>query len=79
MPRIEIERKIPVGRDIFKVRRFEYELPDQIMFDGVLMKYNSRSEFYESSGGFVFVSARDYLLAVLKEKGMAEESSSFEM
>lgn len=79
MPRIELERKVPVCRDIFEVRHLEYELPDQIVLDGVLMTYNERSGFYESSGHIVSVSARDYLRAVLKEKGIAKESSSFEM
>lgn len=74
MPRIELEKKVPIGRGIFEIKRFEYELPEKIMFDDVLMIYNNRSGFYENMGRTISVSVRDYLRTVLREKGLIEES-----
>lgn len=64
MPRITIERKIEVGNKVYRIEADTYELPEQILYEGQLLSYDSYHREYSNSK--FTISARYYLEIQLK-------------
>ena len=65
MPRITIERKIEITKKIYKIESEEYELPEQILFMGQLLSYDSYHKEYSNNN--FSVPAKYYLEIMLKQ------------
>ncbi len=73
MPRVTLERKIEVGKNIYKIETETYELPEQILYMGQLLSYDSYHREYSNSN--FTISAKYYLEIQLKQyKAKKQES-----
>ena len=61
MARIIIEKKISIGNGISEVEKIEYELPNNISYNGNYMSYDSYHQGYYSIHKDFFLSAKDYI------------------
>ena len=67
MPRITIEKKIKVTRSICEVKTITYDLPEQILYQGRILAYDSYHKEYTDRQN-LFISAQDYLNMELSNK-----------
>ena len=65
MPRITLERKVKVGNNIYKIKTETYELPEQILYMGQLLSYDSYHKEYSNSN--FSIPAKYYLEIMLKQ------------
>lgn len=65
MPRITLEKKIPIGNGISEIKEVTYDLPDHIVYKGQYMSYDSYHKGYQGSYGNLIISAKDYLKETL--------------
>ena len=64
MPRISVEKKIPIKNNIFEIKTMTYELPENIVYKGKYLSYDNYHIEYTDRKDFS-ISVLDYLKIVL--------------
>lgn len=73
MPRITLEKKVPLKGGVVEIITNEYELPGTIFYQNKVLSYDSYQRAYVDNGGDTFIFAVDYLKFVLEQQKQEEE------
>ena len=66
MPRITIERKVPVIGNMFKIEEEVYELPDRIIYKDLVLDWDSYRQEFSDRYYTMIVKGKDYVKEMLK-------------
>lgn len=78
MPRISVEKKIPINNNIFEIKTMTYELPENIIYKGKYLSYDNYHKEYTDRKDFS-ISALDYLkIALNSNHNQTKDEDDFE-
>ena len=80
MPRISVEKKIPIKNNIFEIKTMTYELPENIVYKGKYMSYDNYHKEYTDRKDFS-ISVLDYLKIALNSSNnqQTKDEDDFEL
>ena len=67
MPRITIEEKVEISPNVNEVKSTIYDLKDTIVYNGVVMSYDSYHQCYMSADAKTYITPIAYIKHQLKE------------
>lgn len=73
MPRITLEKKMPIRNNIFEIKTYIYDLPENIVYKGRYLSYDNYHKEYTDRKDFA-IRAVDYLNEMLKIDTKKKES-----
>lgn len=75
MPRITIEKSIPIKGKISKIETTTYDLPDQIVFKNKVLSFDSYHKAYTDFKD-IYLKAIDYIDYALNDKEDSNETTN---
>lgn len=67
MRKITIETRVPLGNGVCEIKERTFAIPENIVYKGKYLSYNSYLARYEDISSEVSISGKDYVLLTLSE------------
>lgn len=68
MPRVTIEKEVKVTDGICEIKQYTYNIPEMIIYKGIVLSWDSYHRCYVSRSNSMIVSPEEYIEAKLKER-----------